>query len=46
MFSEQKIVKAVRDVANQIGGDSLSTEAELLKKLLSPKETSTPRSIT
>lgn len=40
LFTDQKIVNAVKQVAEVIGGDKKSTESELLMKLLSPEETS------
>lgn len=41
----QKIIKAVKNVANEFGGDTKSTESELLMKLLNPEETSSPKGL-
>lgn len=45
VFTDKKIETAVKDVANQIGGDTKSTESELLTKLLNPVETLAPRTL-
>lgn len=42
----EKIVKAAKEVAEEIGGDVKSTQSELLMKLLNPEETSMSKNLT
>lgn len=41
----QKLEKAVKNVATEIGGDPKLTESELLMKLLNPEETTPQKSL-